>query len=166
MNPFRKVIVISALTILLSGPGHALAAQGFWDAASGRVSKAYNSKGWQELPDEALIPSSRIKWNRLAKAALNLPEWMEFSLSQRTRYESVSHPWRNGQSSDTDVQLPLQSRVRLGLNQGPLWLMFEGQDSRTHFAEANDFNNATVTNNFDILQLFGSATFVISTIPA
>jgi hypothetical protein len=127
-------------------------------SASERIKKEFNSKKWRELPDEALIPASKIKWNRLAKAALNLPDWMEFSLSQRTRFESVSHPWRNGQSSATDVQLPLQSRVHVGVNHGPFWLMFEGQDSRTHFAGSNDFNTNTVTNQFDVLQLFGSAT--------
>jgi Alginate export len=159
MNHFKQALIASAVNILLASPGSALASQGFWDDVGDRVSKEYNAKDWKELPDEALIPASKIKWNRLAKAALNLPEWMEFSLSQRTRYESVSHPWRNGQSSSTDVQLPLQSRVRLGVNHGPFWLMFEGQDSRTHFAGPNDFNTNTVTNQFDILQLFGSATF-------
>lgn len=134
MNYFKQALIASAVNILLASPGSALASQGFWDDTGDRFSKEYNSKDWKELPDEALIPASKIKWNRLAKAALNLPEWMEFSLSQRTRYESVSHPWRNGQSSSTDVQLPLQSRVRLGVNHGPFWLLFEGQDSRTHFA--------------------------------
>jgi Alginate export len=159
MNYFKQALIASAFNLLLASPGSALASQGFWDDVGDRVSKEYNAKDWKELPDEALIPASKIKWNRLAKAALNLPEWMEFSLSQRTRYESVSHPWRNGQSSSTDVQLPLQSRVHLGVNHGPFWLMFEGQDSRTHFAAPNDFNTNTVTNQFDILQLFGSATF-------
>jgi hypothetical protein len=138
---------------------NAAADDGFWYGVNKRVSKAYQSKEWQELPDEALIPASRIKWNRLAKAALNLPDWMEFSLSQRTRFESLSHPWRRGQTGGTDAQLALQSRIHAGLSHGPFWLMFEGQDSRTHFADEHDFNNTTVTNTFDILQLFGSATF-------
>jgi hypothetical protein len=159
MNIFKQALIVSVVNILLISPENVLAAQGFWDDAGERVAKEYHSKKWRELPDEALIPSSKIKWNRLAKAALNLPEWMEFSLSQRTRYESVSHPWRHGQSSNTDVQLLLQSRVHVGVNHGPFWLMFEGQDSRTHFADPNDFNTNTVTNNFDVLQLFGSATF-------
>ncbi|MGR8932023.1 MAG: alginate export family protein [Gammaproteobacteria bacterium] len=123
-----------------------------------RAEKAYYSKEWQELPDEALVRSNRIKWNRLAKAALNLPDWMEFSLSQRVRYENVSNNWRNGQRDANNSQLPLQSRIRLGVNQGPFWLMFEGQDSRTHFNEPGDFVGRQV-NKFDVLQLFGSATF-------
>jgi len=126
-------------------------------SAAERVEKAYHSKEWQELPDEALIRSERIKWNRLAKAALDLPDWVEFSLSQRTRFEDVSNNWRAGQRSADNVQLPLQSRVRLGVNQGPFWLMFEGQDSRTHYHEPGDFVGRQI-NQFDILQLFGSAT--------
>lgn len=158
MNILNKTLLAAAIPLALTSPSSVLAADDIWEGMSERVSKEYNSKEWREVPDEVLVPGNRIKWNRLAKAALNLPEWMEFGLSQRTRYESVSHPWRNGQSSQTDAQVPMQSRVRLGFNQGPFWLMFEGQDSRTHLAGPNDFNGTTVTNKFDILQLFGSAT--------
>nr|WP_305907863.1 alginate export family protein [Methylomarinum sp. Ch1-1]MDP4520651.1 alginate export family protein [Methylomarinum sp. Ch1-1] len=105
-----------------------------------------------------MIRSNRIKWNRVAKAALNLPDWVEFSLSQRTRYENVGHNWRSGQNPGTNDQLPLLSRIHLGVNQGPFWVMFEGQDSRTHYDEPGDFTRRMV-NEFDILQLFGSATF-------
>lgn len=158
MKNFRKVLIAGSVKILLFASGNAMADDGLWDDIAERVIKEYNSKEWQELPDEALIPAGKIKWNRLAKAALNLPDWVEFSLSQRTRFESVSHPWRSGQNGGTDAQWPLQTRVRLGVNQGPFWLMFEGQDSRTHSEGDDDFNGATVTNTFDILQLFGSAT--------
>ncbi|WP_394751751.1 alginate export family protein [Crenothrix sp.] len=154
----RALMIVIKINAFLIYSANIVAAPEFLNEAGTRVNKAYHSKQWKELPDEALIPASKIKWNRLAKAALNLPEWMEFSLSQRTRFESVSHPWRNGQSSDTDVQLPLQSRIHVGVNHGPFWVMFEGQDSRTHFAGARDFNTNTVTNQFDVLQLFGSAT--------
>ncbi len=164
MKKYSKTIIAGTVNLALMGSGNALAEEGFWDGVSERVSKEFNSKEWREVPDEALIPASRIKWNRLAKAALNLPEWVEFSLSQRTRFESVSHPWRNGQNGHIDQQVPMQSRVRLGVNQGPFWLMFEGQDSRTHHVSTHqsildDFDGNTVTNKFDVLQLFGSATF-------
>lgn len=128
------------------------------ESAYDRAEKAYFSKEWQELPDEVLIRSNRIRWNRLAKAALNLPDWMEFSLSQRTRYENVSNNWRNGQRDANNSQLPLQSRIHIGVNQGPFWLIFEGQDARTHFDQPGDFVGRQV-NKFDVLQLFGSATF-------
>lgn len=131
----------------------------FWEGMAERVNTEFESKSWKEMPDEVLIPANRIKWNRLAKAALNLPDWVEFSLSQRSRFESASHPWRNGQSNAVDSQIPLQSRVRLGFNHGPFWVMFEGQDSRTFDAEKKDFVGTTVVNKFDVLQLFGSMTF-------
>lgn len=128
------------------------------ESAYQRAEQAYYSKKWKELPDEALIRSNRIKWNRLGKAALNLPDWVELSLSQRTHFESVSNNWRTGQRNAVNDQLPLQSRIHLGVNHGPFWLMFEGQDSRTNFNEPGDFTGR-MTNTFDILQLFGSATF-------
>jgi len=159
MKRLRKLIIAGAISLLSAGTGNAVAGDDFWYHVTKRIAKEYQAKEWQELPDEALIPASKIKWNRLAKAALNLPDWMEFSLSQRTRFESVSHPWRRGQTGGTDAQLALQSRIHAGVNHGPFWLMFEGQDSRTHFAENHDFNGNTVTDTFDILQLFGSATF-------
>lgn len=158
MNYFRKILLAGSINALLSITGNALAMSHSWDGVAERVIKEFNSKEGQELPDEILIPSSKIKWSRLAKAALNLPDWVEFSLSQRTRFESVSHPWRSGQTGGTDSQLPLQTRVHLGVNQGPFWVMFEGQDSRTHFSGDYDFGGTTITNTFDILQLFGSAT--------
>ncbi|MGR9046697.1 MAG: alginate export family protein [Gammaproteobacteria bacterium] len=128
------------------------------ETAYDRAEIAYYSKEWRELPDEALIRSSRIKWTRLAKAVLNLPDWVELSLRQRIRFEHVTNNWRAGQRSDDNIQLPLQSRIHLGFNQGPFWVMFEGQDSRTHFDQPGDFTGRMV-NKFDILQLFGSATF-------
>lgn len=122
-----------------------------------RAEKAFYSKDWHELPDEQLINANKVKWNRVAKAALNLPEWVEFSLSQRTRFESSSHPWHTGQSSDTNVQVPLQSRMRLGANNENFGFIFEGQDSRTNFNDVNDFAGGTMINTFDVLQLFTSA---------
>ncbi len=123
-----------------------------------RVETAFYSKEWHELPDEMLVNQNRIKWNRLAKAALNLPDWMELSLSQRARFESSSHPWHAGQSSETNQQVPLQSRVRFGANNENFGLIFEGQDSRTNFNGANDFAGGAMINTFDVLQLFTSAT--------
>lgn len=157
MTIFRKTAWALAAAGLITQP--ALAAEGsIIESAYDRAVTAYHSKEWKELPDEALIRSNRIKWNRVAKAALNLPDWVEFSLSQRTRYENVSNNWRAGQRDANNSQLPLQSRIHLGINQGPFWIMFEGQDSRTHFNEPGDFTGR-MTNTFDILQLFGSATF-------
>ncbi len=122
-----------------------------------RVETAFYSNEWHEVPDEMLVNQSKVKWNRLAKSALNLPDWMEFSLNQRTRFETSSHPWHSGQSSETNVQLPMLSRIRLGANNENLGFIFEGQDSRTNFNEPKDFAGGTLIDTFDVLQLFTSA---------
>lgn len=125
-----------------------------------RAEKAFYSTEWHELPDEHLINPARVKWNRLAKAALNLPEWMELGFSQRTRFESSSHPWHTGQSSETNQQLPLLSRIRFGANNENLGFIFEGQDGRTNFNHSGDFTGGanSLVNTFDVLQLYTSAT--------
>jgi hypothetical protein len=124
-----------------------------------RAEKAFYSKEWQELPDEHLINPSCIKWNRLAKAALDLPEWMELGLSQRTRFESSSHPWHAGQSSETNQQLPLLSRIRVCVYNENFGLIFEGQDGRTHLNDIGDFTGGanSMINQFDVLKLVASA---------
>jgi hypothetical protein len=50
--------------------------------------------------------------------------------------------------------------VRFGLNRGPFRFLFEGQDSRVHLSDLSDFNvlNTSVKNEYDILQIFVSAT--------
>lgn len=153
-----KTLLVLLLTIFITKQPLA-SARPTLEAAAQRAKETFHSKEWREVPDEALVRANRIKWNRIAKAALNLPDWVEFGLSQRTRFEFVSNNWRTGQRNADNTQLPLQSRVRLGINRGPYWVLFEGQDSRTHFAQAGDFAGREVANKFDILQLFGSATF-------
>ena len=144
---FFPIIIYADENVIVSEAEHAF----------DRAEKAFYSKEWHELPDEQLINTNRVKWNRLAKAALNLPEWMEFSLSQRTRFESSSHPWLAGEASGTNQQLPMQSRIRLGANNENFGLIFEGQDSRTNFDSPNMLSGNVMTDEFDVLQLFTSA---------
>jgi len=157
MTQTRKQVLVLALASIFAPPAWS-EEESILESTYDRAEKAYYSKEWKELPDEALVRSNRIKWNRLAKAALNLPDWMEFSLSQRTRYENVSNNWRDGQRDANNSQLPLQSRLHIGVNHGPFWLIFEGQDARTNFNQPGDFNGRMI-DEFDILQMFGSATF-------
>ncbi|MDT8407550.1 MAG: hypothetical protein RQ715_09910, partial [Methylococcales bacterium] len=157
MKLFKRRSTWLLLSSLALAAQPALAGDSVLESAYDRAAQAYHSKDWVEQPDEQLIRANRIKWNRLAKAALGLPDWVEFSLRQRTRIEHVTNNWRAGQTNVNNTQLPLQSRVRLGINQGPVWLLFEGQDARTHFDEVGDFKRRMI-NTFDILQLFGSLT--------
>jgi hypothetical protein len=120
-------------------------------------------KNWIEPADAALNQRRDIEWNRYLKTGLHLPDWIDLSLEQRTRFESVDHPWRTSQAignGRTDSQFALRSRIRFGLGgDGPLRFLFEGQDSRSFMDNARgDFRDTTTVNEFDILQLLGSLT--------
>jgi len=130
------------------------------DGVVERVRTSLEGTTWTEQPDHVLYRESEQKWNRLLRDALNLPKWVELSAQQRTRFESISHTWRNGQLGHTDVQIPQRTNVRLGVTHGPFSLLFEGIDSRTNGQQLpNDFNGSSLVNQADILQLFASATF-------
>jgi len=125
-----------------------------------RIHDSLDGNTWTEQPDHVLYRLSEQKWNRLLRDAMNLPRWVEFSVQQRTRFESISHPWRHGQLGETDVQIPQRTNVRLGVTQGPFSLLFEGIDARTNGQSLpNDFNGPFLVNQTDILQLFASATY-------
>ncbi|MGH7182739.1 MAG: alginate export family protein, partial [Nitrospiraceae bacterium] len=125
-----------------------------------RIRNSLKGERWSEQPDHVLYRSGEQQWNRLLRDALNLPKWVELSAQRRTRFESMSHTWRNGQLGQTDAQLPQRTNVRLGVTQGPFSLLFEGLDARTNFQNLpNDFTGPNLLDQTDILQLFASATF-------
>ncbi len=111
-----------------------------------------------ETADAALLQTREWQWPRYLKNVLNLPDWLDFGLEHRTRFEVYDHPWRSSQPlGRTDPQIQQRSRVRLGLNGGVLKFLFEGQDSRVYLDEPGDFVNTTIKNEMDILQVFVSA---------
>ncbi len=120
-------------------------------------------KNWIEPADAILNLRRDLEWNRYLKTGLHLPDWIDLGLEQRTRFESYDHPWRASHTignGGTDAQLPLRSRLRLGLGgDGPARFLFEGQDARSFMDNTRgDFRDTTTVNEFDILQLFGSLT--------
>ena len=123
---------------------------------------AQTGKKWIETADAVLIQRREIEWSRYLKRAMNLPDWVDLGIENRTRFESYDHPWRSTQKiggGRTDSQMALRSRVRFGLGDGPLRFLFEGQDSREYWNnKTGDFVNNTTVNEWDILQLFGSWT--------
>jgi len=122
-----------------------------------RIRTSMTGKTWHEQPDHVLYRLSEQKWNRLFRDGLGLPNWVELSGQQRTRFESISHPWRKGSLGQTDVQVPMRSNVRLGVTEGRLSVLFEGVDSRTNYQNnSNDFNGSSLINQADILQLFAA----------
>ena len=56
-----------------------------------RIRTSLEGSTWAEQPDHVLYRLSEQKWNRLLRDALNLPNWVELSAQQRTRFESISH---------------------------------------------------------------------------
>ena len=124
---------------------------------------AQTGKNWIEPADALLNRRKDIEWTRYLKTAMHLPDWVDLGIENRTRFESYDHPWRSNQSignGETDPQIALRSRVRVGLGgNGPFRFLFEGQDARAYWnSEQGDFRNATTVNEYDILQLFGSLT--------
>jgi hypothetical protein len=119
-------------------------------------------KNWKETADAVLILDRETKWNRYLKTAMNLPDFVDLGIENRTRFESYDHPWRSTQKiggGRTDSQVLLRSKVRVGLDNGPFRFLFEGQDSRAYWNnDQGDFVNDTTVNEWDILQLFGSLT--------
>jgi len=124
--------------------------------------EAQTGKKWIETADAVLIQRKEVEWARYLKTALNLHDWVDLGIENRTRFESLDHPWRptaNAGDGRTDSQIALRSRVRFGLGgNGPVRFLFEGQDSRTYGEEPGGFVNTTTVNEWDILQLFGSLT--------
>ncbi|MBH0199703.1 MAG: alginate export family protein [Nitrospira sp.] len=118
---------------------------------------------WIEPADAVLILRREVEWNRYARAALRLPEWLDLGFENRTRFESYDHPWRTSQAlgnGATDPQIALRSRLRFGLGgNGPFRFLFEGQDSRAYLdGDPGDYRNTTTVNEFDVLQLLGAVT--------
>jgi hypothetical protein len=124
--------------------------------------EAQTEKKWIESADVVLIQRREGEWRRYLNSALNLPEWIDLGIENRTRFESVDHPWRPTAKiggGRTDSQVALRSRVRFGLGgNGPVRFFFEGQDSRVYGEETGGFVNTTTVNEWDILQVFGSLT--------
>ncbi len=107
--------------------------------------------------DNVLIRTKETTWNRSLHSASDLPDWIDLGLEQRTRLESFDHPFRPGEVG-TDVQVPLRSRVRFGLNGQSSRFLFEGQDSRSLGDDPGEFRGTSVENTTDVLQLLGSFT--------
>lgn len=127
------------------------------------LADAQTGKNWIEPADAVLNQRKELEWSRYLKTGMNLPDWVDLGIENRTRFESYDHPWRTNQSTghgDTDSQIVLRSRLRVGLGgNGPFRFLFEGQDSRAYGNnDQGDFANNTTVNEWDIVQLLGSWT--------
>ncbi|MCS6897395.1 MAG: alginate export family protein [Nitrospira sp.] len=116
-----------------------------------------------EPADDILTQVREHEWSRYIKTLFTLPEWVDLGLEHRTRFETMDHPVNRSASAGggrTDAQVALRSRLRAQLGgNGPLRMLFEGQDARSFLdQEPGDFRNNTTVNEFDVLQLFASMT--------
>ena len=114
--------------------------------------KAASPTSIPESADAVLIRTKEWQWHRYLKHALNFPDWIDLGLEHRTRFEVYDHPWRSIQPlGRTDPQIQQRSRVRFGLNGGAFQFLFEGQDSRVHLSDLNEFDflNTGIRNEHD-----------------
>lgn len=138
----RVAIVASMLLVFLASPVEANEASAVFEPV--------------ETAD-AVLHAEDVAWSRHLHDALMLPDWLDFAVDQRTRFELLDDPWRPGESQ-TQTQIPMRTRVRVGIDgPGGLRLLGELQDARVFGDRPNDFNQFQV-DHFDVLQLFVSAT--------
>jgi hypothetical protein len=105
---------------------------------------------------DAVLVSENQSWNRTLHDALGLPSWLDLAIEHRTRFEFLEDPFRPGEPG-TQSQYPQRTRLRVGADgPGPLRLLAELQDARTHGEGPRDFT-LLQTDELDVLQLLVSA---------
>lgn len=104
-----------------------------------------------QMPD-ALLGSGKYQkpvWN--LHDALNLPKWLDFSVEQRTRYETQDGQFKaNGKGGDQ--QIPLQTDLWLQANLGKFRAGAEFLDSRALGADSGSGVNNTHADTADFIQ--------------
>ncbi len=90
-----------------------------------------------------------------ARKLLNMPEWLNGTLEQRTRYETFDVPWQKGQTGGQH-QIPLQTVLWLEANFAGFRAGFEFWDARQFGAEPTYTLNNTMVNVADFTQIYGA----------
>jgi hypothetical protein len=105
---------------------------------------------------DAVLHAENVSWNRHLHDALRLPDWLDFAVDQRTRFEFMDDPFRPGESQ-TQTQIPQRTRLRLGVDApGGVRVLAEFQDSRVWNDRPRDFLGGAI-NHFDVTQLLIAA---------
>jgi len=110
-------------------------------------------------PALAALALNHLSWR--LKEAVAAPDWLDFKLEHRMRWESLFNDPR------THLRRPsngfsLRTLGFLEVRRGPLVLGLELQDSRMFASEGVLINN-TMTNPFDVLQAYGQLNFSSNT---
>jgi len=104
-----------------------------------------------QMPD-ALLGSGKYEkpqWN--LHDTLDLPKWLDISIEQRTRYETMDGSFKaNGQGGDQ--QIPLQTDLWLQANLGSFRLGAEFLDARAIGADSGSGVNNTHADQADFIQ--------------
>lgn len=106
---------------------------------------------------DAVLIQEKVVWDRRLHDLLDLPDWLDLAVEQRTRFELLEDPFRPGEPH-TQTQYPLRTRLRIGVDgPGPLRFLAEVQDARAYGNGPRDFTGNEF-DRIDVLQLFASAT--------
>lgn len=90
-----------------------------------------------------------------AKKILGMPDWLDGTLEQRTRYETYDVPWRRGQTGG-EHQIPLQTVLWLEANHAGFRAGFEFWDARQFGAKADYTLNNSMVNAANFTQIYGA----------
>jgi len=85
--------------------------------------------------------------------ALQAPDWLILSGSQRTRYEGLLNQFRPG-LGENDQALALRTLFLLGVNIGPVSIVGELQDSRAYLTDEKSGISTIVVNALEPLQAY------------
>ena len=134
----------------------AILASGFYMGASDPV-QAAEKKTYTRVPfaafssqmQDALLGTGNYEkpaWN--LHDALNAPEWLDISVEQRTRYETMSGTFKAG-SKGGDQQIPLQTTLWLQAHLGSFRLGTEFMDARALNSDSGTGVNNTMADTAD-----------------
>ena len=89
-----------------------------------------------------------------AKSTAKKPSWLQLSFEQRTRFETLTNPFRFKESG-TERFSPLRTRLKLELGEAgkPVRFLVEFQDSRGFLDNRDLFSTSSHVNKNDFLQL-------------
>lgn len=131
--------------------GVALTALNEAEAAEKKYTKPALTAYASQMPD-ALLGNDKYEkptWN--LHDALNLPKWLDVSVEQRTRYETMDGRFRANRIG-SDQQIALQTDLWLQAHLGKFRFGVEFMDSRALNADSGSAVNNTQANNADFVQ--------------
>ncbi len=81
-----------------------------------------------------------------------LPSWLSLSLQNRTRYETLIHPFRSG-ARGSDQVLSLRTLIQATLHLNSIFrIQLEFQDSRAELADSGTPINTSIVNSVELLE--------------